>query len=106
MLNTFNDAARNVMALAEEQARRLNHEYVGTEHVLLALLDEQANAAPIAALRALGVQHDTVLVEIENLVLRGPQPVASAKSLPLTPRARSAVHFARQEATALGQKQV
>ena len=90
------EPAQTILSLARREARRLNHGYVGTEHVLLALLIDR----PLA-LEGLGVGTQTVRDEIDKLVTRGPAPVTQAE-LPLTPRARRVLVHAETEARILG----
>ena len=96
MSNTLTEQARTVMSLAADEARQLNHEYVGTEHILLGLLREGSSDAA-GALRRLGVGVDAVRAEIEKLVQRGPIPPGAA-DLPLTPRAKRVLQFASEVA--------
>jgi hypothetical protein len=91
------EQAQAILSLARREARRLNHEYVGTEHVLLALLIDR----PLA-LAGLGVGTQTVRDEIDKLVRRGPAPVTQA-DIPLTPRARRVLAHAQTEARILNQ---
>ena len=96
MFNALTEQARTVMSLAADEARQLNHEYVGTEHILLGLLREGSSDA-VGALRRLGVSVDAVRGEIEKLVQRGPNPPTAAQ-LPLTPRAKRVLEFASESA--------
>jgi len=91
------EAAKTILSLAQREARQLNHGYVGTEHVLLALLIDR----PLA-LAGLGVSTEHVRDEIDKLVTRGPAPVAPAE-LPLTRRARRVLDHAEMEARILNQ---
>ena len=104
MYKDFTDQARNIMASAEHEARQMNHEYVGTEHILLALVDENSGIAA-DVLHSLGVESSNVRREIENLVERGSDAI-TLKVLPLTPRAKQAIEFAGEEARYWSQKQV
>ncbi|MBN2127899.1 MAG: right-handed parallel beta-helix repeat-containing protein [Sedimentisphaerales bacterium] len=89
-----------VMPLAEQEARRLNHGYVGTEHMLVALArDSEAVGARVLA--SFGVDADTLRAEMAKLVKPGLAPSPSGK-LPRTPRVDSTFNYARQEATKLG----
>lgn len=101
MAEKLNESARHVMEIAEEEARALGHEYVGTEHVLLGLAREGGVAAGVLAARGAGV--DRVRAEVERLVHRGPGGEMPSGSLPRTPRARRAVELAGEEARALRQ---
>ena len=95
MVDSFSDQVRNILVAAEREARQLNHDYVGTEHLLLALVGESGGIAADVLL-SLGINADAVRREIDQLVQLGVQP-SLLKSLPLTPRARQAIEFAREE---------
>ncbi len=94
------DRAREVMPQARQEARRLNHAYIGTEHILLALAsnDEAVSARVFANL---GVEVETLRTEVSKLLKAGGEP-ATKRGLPRTPRARKVFRYARQEARALG----
>ena len=94
------EPAQTILSLARREARQLNHEYVGTEHILLALLIDR----PLA-LAGLGVSAETARDEIDKLVTRGPAPVTEAE-IPLTPRARRVLAHAETEARILNQAAV
>ncbi len=104
MTKNFNDQARRVLSLAEQQARNLNHEYIGTEHILLALTEDDAGAVS-EVLQSFGVERSAIRQEVERLVQRGPNPVATGK-LPLTPRASRAIETAADEAKFMNEKSV
>ena len=91
------EQAQTILSLARREARQLNHGYVGTEHILLALLIDR----PLA-LSGLGVSTETVRDEIDKLVTRGPAPVTHA-DLPLTPRVQRVLGHAEMEARILNQ---
>jgi ATP-dependent Clp protease ATP-binding subunit ClpC len=91
----FTDRARKVMQLADQEARRLNHEYIGTEHVLLALIEE-GNSVATTALQDLDADLRRIRLEVEKLVQSGAAPVAIDK-LPQTPRCQKAIEFAIEE---------
>jgi ATP-dependent Clp protease ATP-binding subunit ClpC len=95
--------ALKALALAADEARSFNHEYVGTEHVLLALIAEPSGAASVLA--SMGVDVGRIRGEVERLVQRGSEPV-SAGVLPHTPRTRQVIEYARDEAHSVGQKVV
>jgi len=95
-LTGFNDQARNVLARAEDEARRLNHEYLGTEHMLLGLIAAGSREVA-AAFRSLGVDPARLRREIAALVQPGANAV-TLEALPQTPRARQALEFAELEA--------
>lgn len=100
----FTYRARNVMELAKQEAYRFNHEYIGTEHILLGLLREDSGVAA-NALKDLGVDLGIARIEVENIICFGPDLVTIGK-LPRTPRARNAIAFAIEEAKALGDREV
>lgn len=95
-VDLFTDHANQVMARADVEARAFRHQYIGTEHILLALLAEGGGIGS-DVLGALGIGAAQVRQEIENLVERGPESMAVGER-PLTPRALEALEFARQEA--------
>jgi ATP-dependent Clp protease ATP-binding subunit ClpA len=99
MFERFTERARTVMALANQEAQRFNHEYVGTEHILLGLVKE-GHGVGANVLRKLGVDLTKVRSEVEKLVKPGPDPVAPGK-LPYTPRAKKVVECAIAEARRL-----
>jgi len=88
-----------VMPVAEQEARRLNHAYVGTEHILLALA-RQETAVSAQVLNKLGADIETLRTEIDKLIQPGPEPVTQ-RTLPLTPRAKRVLEYAREEAKTL-----
>src|SRR3954471_4483481 len=102
MLNSLTDQALQVLAHAEDEARSLNHTFVGTEHLLLGLLIGDSGASGVT-LQILGLDLDAVRGEIEKLVHRG-SDTPSPGELPLTPRAQRAIQFAAEEAGFVGQK--
>ncbi|MCI0459767.1 MAG: hypothetical protein L0Z62_22685 [Gemmataceae bacterium] len=92
----FSDQARRALRRAEEEARRLWHEYVGTEHLLLALAREDAGLAA-QVLAGLGVSWQAICQELEKIVLPGPHYEPTEK-LPTTPRTKKAIQYAVEEA--------
>jgi hypothetical protein len=102
MFRDFTNRANQVMVLAGDEARQLNHEYVGTEHILLGLVADDAGVAA-SVLRTLGVNADAIRKGVDSLVQCGPQTVA-ANTLPLTPRSQQVIDFARDEARNVNQK--
>jgi ATP-dependent Clp protease ATP-binding subunit ClpC len=104
MFARFTDRAAKTLTLANQEAIRFHHKYVGTEHVLLALM-RQENGAGATALRNLGLSLPQVLAEIEQLVKSGPNEDFRGK-LPETPRAKQAIKYAGHEARALNQDYV
>jgi hypothetical protein len=104
MLESFNDRALRTMELAAHEAHLLNHQYVGTEHILLGLLTEEPDMLA-SVLGRFDLTIDAVRREIDRLIQRGPD-AAAVNNLPLTPRAKRVVQLAQQEATNLNQRQV
>ncbi|MDP6545989.1 MAG: ATP-dependent Clp protease ATP-binding subunit [Phycisphaerae bacterium] len=104
MFERFTERARKVMALANQEAQRFNHEYIGTEHVLLGLIKEGSGVGA-NVLRNLGVDLPKVRMEIEKLVKAGPDMVTMGK-LPQTPRAKKVVEYAIEEARNLNHNYV
>jgi len=92
----FTDRARKVMALANQEAQRFNHEQIGTEHILLGLIKEGSGVVA-AVLKNLDVDIKTLGPKVEKLLKRGPDIVTMGK-LPLTPRAKKVIEYAIEEA--------
>ena len=88
MYERFTDRARKVMQLANQEAQRFNHEYIGTEHILLGLVKEGSGVAA-NVLKNLEVDLRKIRLEVEKLVQSGPEMVTVGK-LPQTPRAKKA----------------
>lgn len=97
MSHALTKQARNALALANEAARSLNHAYVGTEHVLLGLIDGGSSSV-VDVLTMFGVTADKVRAEIDRLIQRGIEPVVQ-RTLPLTPRSKQVIAQAAIEAT-------
>jgi len=104
MFERFTDRARTVMALANQEAQRLNHEYVGTEHILLGLVKEGSGVGA-TVLKQLDVDLRKVRIEVEKLVKSGPDMVTIGK-LPQTPRSKKVIEYAIEEARKLGHNYV
>ena len=100
MFNRFTERARKVIILAKEEARRFNHDYIGTEHILLGLIREGEGVAA-AVLQKMGVSPENIRIEIEKLVQPGPTTQIIG-DIPFTPRAKKALELAVEEARALG----
>jgi len=100
MFNRFTERARKVIILAKEEARRFNHDYIGTEHILLGLVREGEGVAA-AVLQKMGVSLEKIRLEIEKLVQPGPTTQIIG-DIPFTPRAKKALELAAEEARALG----
>jgi ATP-dependent Clp protease ATP-binding subunit ClpC len=104
MFERFTDRARKVMALANQEAQRFNHEYIGTEHVLLGLVKEGSGVGA-NVLKNLDVDLRKVRLEVEKLVKSGPEMVTMGK-LPQTPRAKKVIEYAIEEARNLNHNYV
>jgi ATP-dependent Clp protease ATP-binding subunit ClpC len=100
MFNRFTERARKVIILAKEEARRFNHDYIGTEHILLGLIREGEGVAA-AVLQKMGVSLENIRLEVEKLVQPGPATQIMG-DIPFTPRAKKALELAAEEARALG----
>src|SRR5438876_7308632 len=96
MFERFTDRARKVMALANQEAQRFNHEYSGTEHILLGLVKEGSGVGA-NVLKNLDIDLRKVRLEVEKLVKSGPDMVTMGK-LPQTPRAKKVIEYAIEEA--------
>ena len=104
MYELFTDRARKVMQLANQEAQRLNHEYVGTEHVLLGLIKE-GNGVAANVLKNLDVDLRIIRLEVEKLVPSGPDMATMCK-LPQTPRAKKVIEYSMEEARQLSHNYV
>jgi ATP-dependent Clp protease ATP-binding subunit ClpC len=100
MFNRFTERARKVIILAKEEARRFNHDYIGTEHILLGLIREGEGVAA-TVLQKMGVSLETIRLEIEKLVQPGPSTQIIG-DIPFTPRSKKALELSAEEAHALG----
>jgi ATP-dependent Clp protease ATP-binding subunit ClpA len=99
MFERFTDRARRVVVLAQEEARMLNHDYIGTEHLLLGLLQEGEGVAA-KALEALGITQEAVRQQVEEAVGRGQTPRSG--HIPFTPQAKQVLKLALHEALQIG----
>ena len=99
MFERFTDRARRVVVLAQEEARMLNHNYIGTEHILLGLIHEGEGVAA-KALESLGISLDAVRQQVEEIIGRG-QEVPSGH-IPFTPRAKKVLELSLRESLQLG----
>jgi ATP-dependent Clp protease ATP-binding subunit ClpC len=104
MYDRFTDRARKVMQLANQEAQRFNHEYIGTEHVLLGLVKEGSGVAA-NVLKNLNVDLRKIRMEVEKIVQTGPDMVTMGK-LPQTPRAKKVIEYAMEEARNLNHNYV
>jgi ATP-dependent Clp protease ATP-binding subunit ClpC len=103
MFERFTDRARRVVVLAQEEARMLDHNYIGTEHILLGLIHEGEGVAA-KALESLGISLDAVRQQVEEIIGQGQQ--APSGHIPFTPRAKKVLELARREMSQLGHNYV
>src|SRR5512133_1818727 len=99
MFERFTDRARRVVVLAQEEARMLDHNYIGTEHLLLGLIREGEGYAA-RALESLGISLDAVRQQVEVIIGRGQH--APSGPVPFTPRAKKVLELSLREALQLG----
>ena len=104
MFERFTDRARKVMQLANQEAQRFNHEYIGTEHILLGLVKEGSGVAA-NVLKNLDIDLKKVRVEVEKFVQTGPDMVTIGR-LPQTPRAKKVIDYSIEEARNLNHNYV
>src|SRR5712691_1797482 len=103
MFERFTDQSRRVVVLAQEEARRLDHNYIGTEHLLLGMLREERGEAARALARA-EITTDAVRGRIEALVGRG--ETAPSGHIPFTPSAKESLELSLREALKLGHQYI
>jgi ATP-dependent Clp protease ATP-binding subunit ClpC len=116
MFERFTDRARTVMQLASQEAQRFNHEYIGTEHILLGLVKEGSSrqlgrfdrpGVACQVLKKFGVDLDAVRHQVERILQPGPGNGGILKGAPLwTPGAKKSIEYAIDEARQLGHKHV
>jgi ATP-dependent Clp protease ATP-binding subunit ClpA len=99
MFERFTDRARRVVVLAQEEARLLNHNYIGTEHLLLGLIHEGEGVAA-RALESLGISLEAVRAQVEEIIGQGQS--APTGHIPFTPRAKKVFELSLREALQLG----
>ena len=99
MFERFTDRARRVVVLAQEEARMLEHGYIGTEHLLLGLIHEGEGVAA-KALEALEIDLDGVRQQVEAIIGRGQQPPSG--HIPFTPRAKRVLELSQRESDQMG----
>src|SRR5262249_45363281 len=100
----FTDRARRVMKLANQEAQRLNHEYIGTEHILLGLVKE-ASGVGASVLNLLKIDIENARLEVRNLVPKGPDMVTMGK-LPQSSKAKKVIEYSIEEARNLNDNYV
>jgi len=99
MFERFTDRARRVVVQAQEEARALDHNYIGTEHILLGLVAE-GNGVGAQALEALGISLETVRLQVEEAVGRGQHTPSG--HIPFTPKAKKVLELSLRESVQLG----
>src|SRR6201985_1541388 len=99
MFERFTDRARRVVVLAQEEARMLNHGYIGTEHLLLGLVHEGDGVAA-KALEAMGISLEAVREQVETIIGRGQH--TESGHIPFTPRAKRVLELSLRESSQLG----
>ena len=99
MFERFTDRARRVVVLAQEESRRLDHNFIGTEHILLGLIQEGEGVAA-QALGALGIRLEAVRARVEEIVGRGDSTPSG--HIPFTPRAKKVLELSLREALQFG----
>src|SRR5262245_38906463 len=105
MYERFTDRARKVMRLANQEAQRFNHEYIGTEHILLGLVKEGSGVAA-NVLKNLDIDLRKVRLEVEKIVRPGTADMEQIGKLPQTPRAKRVIEYAIAEARNLNHNYV
>ena len=105
MFERFTDRARKVMALANQEAMRFQHEYIGTEHILLGIVKEGSGVGA-NVLKNLEVDLYKTRLEVEKLIRPGPPDFVTMGKLPQTPRAKQVIEFAILEARNLNHNYV
>jgi uncharacterized glyoxalase superfamily protein PhnB len=100
MFDRFSERARKTMVLARQEARRFNHDYIGTEHILLGLIQEGSGVAA-QVLRNLEVDSRKIRDDVEQIVKKGARPVPMGQ-LPFTPRGKKVLEHSLEEAQKLG----
>jgi ATP-dependent Clp protease ATP-binding subunit ClpC len=99
MFERFTDRARRVVVLAQDEARELDHNHIGTEHILLGLVSEGAGVA-VKALESLGISLETVRQQVEDIIGRGQG--SPSGHIPFTPRAKKVLELSLRESVHLG----
>ena len=105
MFERFTDRARNVMALAGEEARGFKHEYIGTEHILLGMMKEGNGVGATTLKNLANIDFEQVIKEMNRLIKCGPDEIAPGR-LPPTPRAKKVVEYALEETRSMKDKRI
>ncbi|MFV8381657.1 ATP-dependent Clp protease ATP-binding subunit [Corynebacterium hindlerae] len=103
MFERFTDRARRVIVLAQDEARMLNHNYIGTEHILLGLISEGEGVAA-KALESMGINLEDVRREVEEIIGHGTTPPTG--HIPFTPRAKKVLELSLREGLQMGHKYI
>jgi ATP-dependent Clp protease ATP-binding subunit ClpC len=103
VFENFSDRARRVLVLAQEEARLLNHSFIGTEHILLGLIHEGEGVAA-KALESLGISLEAVREKVEETI--GMAGTAPSGSPPFTPRAKKVLELSLREAAERGDREI
>ena len=101
MFERFTDRARRVVTLAQREARQLGHDCIGTEHLLLGLIDEGAGVAT-TALTSMGINLDEMRQAVQDSIGRGAEPQPGSGHIPFTPQAKKVLELSLREANQLG----
>ncbi len=104
MFERFTDRARRVVVLAQEEARMLNHDYIGTEHLLLGLIHEGEGVAA-TALTELGISLEAVRQQVEEIIGKGKR-ASTRGHIPFTPRAKKTLELSLRESMQLGHNHI
>jgi ATP-dependent Clp protease ATP-binding subunit ClpC len=100
MFERFTDRARRVVVQAQEEARRLAHNFIGSEHILLGLIHDEVGGVGARAIESMGISLQVVRQRVEEIIGRGEQ--APSGHIPFTPQAKQVLHLALDESRALG----
>lgn len=100
MYERFTDRARKVMQLANREAQLLNHDYIGTEHILLGLIAETTGGTSATILKRMGIGTQKIVEAINNIVISGPE-MTNAGTRPQTPNGKKVIDYAAEEALKL-----
>jgi ATP-dependent Clp protease ATP-binding subunit ClpC len=104
MFQRFTDRARRVVVLAQHEARTLDHDYIGTEHILLGIIDEGQGVAT-TALTSMGISLEEMRQAVQDTIGRGVQPRESGH-IPFTPQAKKALELSLRESMQLGHEYI
>jgi ATP-dependent Clp protease ATP-binding subunit ClpC len=105
MFERFTDRARRVVVFAQDEARALNHDFIGTEHILLGLVQE-GEGVGAKALESLGISLAAVRQRVEDAVPPGQNPPRPAAHIPFTPRAKRVLELSLSESKVLGHRYI